>query len=511
MLNGWTQPRYVAAFNTAGAAGHSVPLGTAGRNGGDRDGVLEVRISRSGVYLAALVLVVAGSGCFTEQSFPLDSAKVVRMTSSAGLNPGAATPLSTRAWLTRCHGRLEGLLSRRGRHVLLTERMTDASGLPVDVYAALGKRRSDLGLILRNFNALVHSYQAAAPGYAIDNPAAPWPGFEDRWIPVTDGVRLCGRLGFAELNGQIRTADCIVLLPGIWGDNGVVRTRDLATGLRAYGFHVLALEIRGHGQTEARYPEVSYTFGVLETLDLLKVSEWLQDTYPQVRRTGLIGFCWGGNIALLAAWYEGCGGRHPSITDEMSRRLDPMAPRAHFKAGVITFSTVLDWERIVDEADRPHSKWLSLSMYAMQTVMADRMRMKEHPEVNGNLRRLIAYEYAESPLTSGMPIVDGHRFLRFVPHRDLPWDNKLSSIRVPTVIVHAINDPFTMAQSVADLMATTDNPNVAALILRGGGHIGFFPYNRDYAWSLILNFFDPETGVAVNPQGHAEVELLRTE
>lgn len=496
MLNGRTQLRYAVAFNTAGAAVRSVLLGRRPRNRNRR-----VKPPRAAITLAGLTLIAHLAGCIAEKSFPLDSAKVVRMADPAASNPGAASSMSTRQWLVRCQESLGGLLSRRGQRVLLTEQMTDEHGLPVDVYASLGKRRSDLGYLLRNFNALVHSYQAAAPGYAIDTPAPAWPGFDDVWIPVADGLRLCGRLGFAASQGQVSTADCIVLLPGIWGDNGVVRTCDLAAGLRASGFHVLALEIRGHGQTEARYPEVTYSFGVLETPDLLKVSEWLQDTYPQVRRTGLIGFCWGGNIALLAAWYEGCAGHHPSITPELARRLDPVAPRKHFEAGIITFSTVLDWERIVDEADRPHSKWLSLSMYAMQSVVADRMRFKAHPEVNGNLRRLIAYEYADSPLTSAMPVVDSYRFLRLVPHRDLPWDDKLGSIRVPTLIVHAVNDPFTMAQSVADLMATTDNPIVAGLVLRGGGHIGFFPYNRDYAWSLILNFFDPKTGAAAAVTG----------
>ena len=63
-------------------------------------------------------------------------------------------------------------------------------------------------------------------------------------------------------------------------------------------------------------------------------------------------------------------------------------------------------------------------------------------------------------------------------------------------IVSSINDPFLSAQETADLMARTSNPKVAALILRGGGHIGFAPYNRSYFYSLITNFFDPKTGAA---------------
>ena len=50
-------------------------------------------------------------------------------------------------------------------------------------------------------------------------------------------------------------------------------------------------------------------------------------------------------------------------------------------------------------------------------------------------------------------------------------------------------------------MSLTENPNVAALILRGGGHIGYFPYNKAYTYSLIVNFFDPERGAAACRKG----------
>ena len=43
-------------------------------------------------------------------------------------------------------------------------------------------------------------------------------------------------------------------------------------------------------------------------------------------------------------------------------------------------------------------------------------------------------------------------------------------------------------------MAGTANENVAALILHGGGHIGFAAYAKAYYFSLILNFFDPLAG-----------------
>ena len=127
--------------------------------------------------------------------------------------------------------------------------------------------------------------------------------------------------GFRQGGGRLALlrADCIVLLPGLFGDNGVLRTRDLAIALRDQGFHVLALELRGHGQTDRRYPNVYYTFGVLECQDLLRVSEWLEDSFAHVSRTGLVGVCWGANLGLLTAWFDGRGPDDPSITPELAR------------------------------------------------------------------------------------------------------------------------------------------------------------------------------------------------
>ena len=46
------------------------------------------------------------------------------------------------------------------------------------------------------------------------------------------------------------------------------------------------------------------------------------------------------------------------------------------------------------------------------------------------------------------------------------------------------------------LASRTSNPQVACLLLLGGGHIGFGPYSPAYFYSLILDFFDSQTGAA---------------
>jgi len=93
-------------------------------------------------------------------------------------------------------------------------------------------------------------------------------------------------------------------------------------------------------------------------------------------------------------------------------------------------------------------------------------------------------------------VQDGYDYLRLMPYKDLPAGHKLEYARIPTLIVHAVNDPMANAQDIPDFIASVENPEVAALMLPGGGHLGFAPYAREYYFSLILNFFDPQRGAA---------------
>jgi len=449
----------------------------------------------SGVFCVLLILLLQ-AGCFQEKSFPLRSDELVYIGPPKKNAQGNGNGETTRQWLVRTQNELEVLLTERGKHVITTEQMVDENGWPRNVYAYLDEPIEHLNLLTKNYWGILHTAQGASQSLAIEEPPPPWPGFEQVWIPVADNLKLSGRLGLARRDGNVQSADCIVLLPGLWGDNGIKRTRDLAIAFRSQGFHVLALELRGHGQTERFYPNVYYNFGAIESQDLLRVSEWLEDRHPYIERTGLIGFCWGGNVALLAAWLDGREPNDPSISDKIAVHLDPPSPRRHYEAGMLIFSAILDWEDILDRADTEHSIWVEPVMYFFQRVVENRMVIKNHPERNGNLRHLIDFEFAKSFFGPSFPIEEAYRFLRLLPYKGRSSGDKLESIQIPTLILHTINDPFASAQALANLMSMTENPNVAGLILRGGGHVGYFPYNQVYTYSLIMNFFDPKRGPA---------------
>lgn len=414
-----------------------------------------------------------------------------------GVSYPAAHGRTTREWVWRAHAELARLLPRGDTPALLTDDLYDDDGKPVDVLAHFGRNPDHLNSIFRNYFGLVHTARASGAEEAIETPAPPWPDFEDVWIPIHEGLSLSGRLALARgADGEPVEAGCIIVLPGLLGDLAVNRTRDIGRALLDAGHHVLAVELRGFGQTERHYPNVYYNFGVIETGDLLAVSEWLLDM-PHVRRTGLIGFCWGANHAMLAGWEDGRAADHPSVSPRLRPYLRPRDGRRHFEAGILAYSPTLAFEEIVEKLDeREFGKLTEPVLYTLQDGVRARMRRKNHPEVSGSLRRLIEYEFTRSGPHYEAVIADGYDYLRFLPHRGRPARDKLESVRVPLLIIHGSNDPLASAQWVADLIAMTKNPNVAAIVLDGGGHVGFAPYCRPYFYSLLLNFFDPHTGPA---------------
>lgn len=458
---------------------------------------LHHRDSKVVASLPVLLAFLAGSaGCLSEHSFRLDPAQVERISLAADT---ADAGNSTRTWLASAHADLEKLLPAGAPRALLTNDL--ATGESKSVYKHFKVNPKGLRTLLGNAEGLRCTAQGASQAECIDQRPPEWPGFDDVWIPIPGGPSLSGRLGFAMNDDGPQTADCIIILPGLLGDNGVLRTRDLATFLRDSGLHVLALELRGHGQTEAAHPESAYTFGVIETDDLVLVADWLQEL-PQVNRTGLVGFCWGANLALLASWYEGRPQDDPSILPDVTAALRSDRDRRRFEAGVIAFSPIVHWERLVDELETPRAKVDDPICASLQATVASRVRRKGYNQPRWSLSRLIESEYQRGPLNS---VASGCLFLRLAPYRDRPCFDKLEAARTPVLIVHAANDPLSAAQDVADFVAGINNARVAAVLLPSGGHVGFAAYAKTYYFSLIRNFFDPVVGAAAGYDNNAAI------
>jgi predicted alpha/beta-fold hydrolase len=436
---------------------------------------------------------------FSEQSFTPDPSCLLQVRPSRS----PASPVDIRAWLRDVHSGLQHFLPKSAASALLTEDLLTPDGKPVDVlshFHLVGKR---LDSLRTNWSGVAHTAQATAASDEIDPDAKPWPGAEQVWIPVTPELEISGWMVLAKeggpsnslAGGSPRKSDCIVVLPGLLGNNSGLRSRDLCMALREKGIHSLALELRGHGRTELRSPRVAYTFGTLETNDLLHVSRWLK-RQPFVNRTGLLGFCWGANHAILTAFFDGRRGPHLSITDELQKRLPDPPDEPHYDAGVMAFSPVLQFEELIDKLDKPISKFKDPVAAGLQGSIKTRMKRKGYDSPSGSLRRLIQCEFHRAQPDYPDAARDAVTYLRLLEYKGLPDGNKLEHVKTPLLIAHAANDPMALAQHLADLAAKLKNPRVAMLVLPGGGHIGFAPYAKNYFYNLVLNFFDPDHGAA---------------
>ncbi len=446
--------------------------------------------------LRTCLILSACAGCLSEQSFEVSPEKIhqVRVAEPVANRPEPTpTNPSTREWLTETHAKLSNLLPSPRKPALLTEKLRDETEGTINVYDHFGIKKEGLRTLLGNLDGITCTAQCASRDSHIDTPPPQWKGFEDILIPIDDRFELSGRMGFARRNGKVIKTNCIVILPGLFGDNGVQRTQDMAEYLQAAGFHVLALEVRAHGQTEARHPELYHTWGVLESDDLMHVSDWLE-AMPDVEHTGLMGYCWGANIAISTGWFDGVGRQDPLISDRIRQELTSAHGSGRFRAGIILFSPILGWERLRDELETPRGPLSDPVYHAIQETIKSRMIRKGYENPSGSLQQLIQEEFDHCgvPLPNG--VEEAFALVRFLPYKNKKFYDKLSKVRTPMLFFHGANDPLAPAQEIADLVATTDNPNVASVILPGGGHVGFAAYAKAYYFGLVARFFDPETG-----------------
>ncbi len=434
------------------------------------------------IALGSAVLSLS-AGCFAERTIQADLA-AVRAVSPPG---GAAAAASAREWLAACGPQLSSLLPRHHRPPLTESELVGPDGRLIDVFVHFRTDPKARSSLLKNFLGLMHTAQCAhGSDTHIDLP--PWDGFEDVWIPVADGVRLFGRLGLATRGDRPIAADCIVVLPGLFGTLEVERTRAIVAALRDSGRHALAIELRGYGRTAEVQPQVSSTFGVLETGDLLALAEWLQ-ARPEVERTGLIGFCWGANLALLAAWEDGRSAADRNVSPRLAPLLRPLSESRHYEAGVLAISPVVGFEDLLEACEAPTPRLRDPVLHALQKRIREQKQLAGYAPADGSLMALIEAEFARSPLRYSGAVADGLRYLQLRPGATPDTANKLECARIPVLIVHAANDPTASVQATAELGAQVCNPNVAVILLEGGGHVGFAAYARDWFYSLLLNFF----------------------
>lgn len=266
---------------------------------------------------------------------------------------------------------------------------------------------------------------------------------EERLFEVAPGVKV-----LAHCRWQTNAAACptIVAWHGIEGSTASNYMQAMAEkGFRA-GFNVIRVNFRNCGGTE-HLTETIYHGGLSSDLAAV-VKELLEKDH--VRRMLLVGFSLGGNLVLKLA---GEFGDHPPAEI----------------LGVCAVSPSVDLTASADMILK-RSNWIYHRNFVSRLKQRIRTNHKLYPNVYdlSGLREVRTLREFDDRFTSrahGFTDADDYY------HRSSSL-RVIDKILVPTLIIHAVDDPFIPFAPLRD-PAVTNNPYILLLAPREGGHVAF--------------------------------------
>ncbi|MCU0780244.1 MAG: hypothetical protein MUF04_03975, partial [Akkermansiaceae bacterium] len=281
-----------------------------------------------------LVCVPPLAGCSLQGSYPMREDHLVRLDSS-WISDADGGRLATRDWAKEVHPPMEETLPPDKRAALFPETLCDQPGHTRDVFGHFGLQQELLDTIYGNFGGVLVTGRMAGPrpGTA---PSPPWQGFRDVKVRLRDGAKLHLRLGTPEPEDEI-PGSYVVITHGLFGSLEGVGMINHVQALRLMGHHVLAIEMRGHGQRNEASAKLPMTFGVRETSDLLTVAHWLK-TKHDARRVGLVAFSVSGFEALLAAWLDAVQLSPADAARPILRHVPASSAEPAFNGGIFIIS-----------------------------------------------------------------------------------------------------------------------------------------------------------------------------
>ncbi|MBX3204268.1 MAG: alpha/beta fold hydrolase [Labilithrix sp.] len=271
-------------------------------------------------------------------------------------------------------------------------------------------------------------------------------------VPVGTDGHLHARVWWAASG-----APAVVVLHGIAGSKDSHCCVRAAVALHRAGYHVVRLDMRGAGDSVVDAPSL-YHAGLTTDLDL--VVRHLADD-PRIAGVLVLGFSGGGSQALKLAgeWGE--------------------APPAGVLA-VASISAPLDYTRVAARMDT-----LVCLPYRFHVLrgLVDRARAfaQHHPtrahyrsaDLDG-IKRFRGYDGSIIVPMHGFDDVDRY-------YEEASSGPYLGKVRVPTLLIHAEDDPMVPIDSVRPWLAGASSA-VRVQLSRHGGHIGWLAGLDEASW-----------------------------
>jgi len=254
------------------------------------------------------------------------------------------------------------------------------------------------------------------------------------------------------------TDRALVLVHGLGGSEASIYMGDAARHFLARGFRVFRMNYRGVGPS-AETSEPPYSAGL--TSDLRAVLRRVRRAMPGAA-IYIMGFSLGGQLSLRMM---GEGDVPPDVK------------------ACVTVSAPLDLATSQRQLARRRNRLYS--NYVVSNMQTD-LRAVAHPKVSADpLRLRTIWDFDQqiiAPVFGFKGAADYYERVSCYP--------LLSRIDVPTLAIHAADDPWIPAEEYRTAAWPTDSP-AGALITPGGGHVGFHAKNIGAPWHLhaAVEFF----------------------
>lgn len=270
--------------------------------------------------------------------------------------------------------------------------------------------------------------------------------FARKRLELPDGDFVDLDFPFPESGGAGAGGPLVLLLHGLEGSARSKYALETYRALRRGGVASVGLNFRSCSGELNRLPRL-YHSG--DTADLAYVVQWLRDTFPG-RPLGVVGFSIGGNVLLK--WL---GERGASVPPEIR--------------AAAAVSVPFDLSAGADYLDRVGGR-----VYVAYLLGKLRRKVKRKwaamPDGVDVPRALRARTFREFDDAATAPL---HAFAGAEEYYARSSSAAfLPAIRVPTLLIHALNDPFLPPESVP-MPAVRENPHLVQAVSPDGGHVGF--------------------------------------
>jgi len=276
-------------------------------------------------------------------------------------------------------------------------------------------------------------------------------------LPIPGGALHAHAWWHARQGEQQRERLAVVLMHGLGGSSESKYLVRAAVALYRAGYHVVRLNVRGAGASIADAP-LLYHAGLTEDP---RVAVDLVSRMPRVRGVAIVAFSLGGNTALKLAgeWRD--------------------APPREVR-GIATISAPLDLDTVGRAMERvrtlPYRAYVLRAMVRQGQAFARLRpeRVKYDARALPKLRTIRAYDEVVIAPMHGFACARDY-------YAQESAGPRLQDVRVPTLIVHAGDDPMVPGESVLPWLRRA-SPSIEVAWSRRGGHVGWFAGVTEARW-----------------------------